>query len=107
MDDDVYLQSTPFRTNTTFRVNAAFPSDVTKKQKSNKVRFHDVRLVSKSHGNLPSREERTMDLAHVFERRRAIMDSAIIRILKKEREMSVDNIAVKVGLGSIPFSAVS
>ena len=37
-----------------------------------------------------------MDLAHVFERRRAIMDSAIVRILKQEKEMSVDNIAFMV-----------
>ena len=104
VDDDPYLQTTPFRTSTTFRVNSAFPSDIAKKQKSNKVRFHEVRLINKSHGNLPSREERTLDLAHVFERRRAIMDSAIIRILKREREMSMDNIAVKVGPGPIPSS---
>ena len=46
--------------------------------------------------NVSSREERTVDLAHVFERRRAIMDSAIVRILKQEKEMSVDNIAFMV-----------
>ena len=50
--------------------------------------------------NLSSREERTVDLAHVFERRRAIIDSAIVRILKQEKEMSVDNIAFMVG-GSV------
>lgn len=36
------------------------------------------------------------DLVHLFERRRAIIDSAIMRFLKKEKEMSLDNIANKV-----------
>ena len=36
------------------------------------------------------------DLAHLFERRRGIIDSAIMRFLKKEKEMSLDNIANKV-----------
>lgn len=40
--------------------------------------------------------DHTLDLAHVFERRRGIMDSAIMRLLKKEKEMSLDNIANKV-----------
>ena len=58
------------------------------------VRFRDVRLVNRNH--LPTLEDRTADLAHIFERRRAIMDSAIVRMLKREKEMSVDTIAVKV-----------
>ena len=95
-EEDSYLQTMPFKINTTFVVNPAFPADIARKQKSNKVRFHEVRLVNKSHMSIPSREERTVDLAHVFERRRAIMDSAIVRILKQEKEMSVDNIAVTV-----------
>ena len=45
---------------------------------------------------MPNHEDRAVGLAHVFERRRAIMDSAIVRLLKKEREMSVDNIAMQV-----------
>lgn len=61
-----------------------------------RVRFHDVRLVARGHASHPSREDRTIDLAHVFERRRAILDSAIVRILKKEKQMSMDNIAHRV-----------
>ena len=45
---------------------------------------------------MPNHEERAVGLAHVFERRRAIMDSSIVRLLKREKEMSVDNIAMQV-----------
>ena len=100
LEEDNYLQTTPFKINTTFLVNQDFSADIARKQKSNKVRFHDVRLVNRNQVNLSSREERTVDLAHVFERRRAIIDSAIVRILKQEKEMSVDNIAFMVG-GSV------
>ena len=99
-EEDNYLQTTPFKINTTFLVNQDFSADIARKQKSNKVRFHDVRLVNRNQVNVSSREERTVDLAHVFERRRAIIDSAIVRILKQEKEMSVDNIAFMVG-GSV------
>ena len=58
--------------------------------------MHNVQLVPRGHPTSPSRRDRAVDLAHVFERRRAVMDSAIVRILKKEKQMSVDNIAHKV-----------
>ncbi len=61
-----------------------------------RVRIYDVRLVTRGQCPTPSRTDRAVDLAHVFERRRAVMDSAIVRILKKEKQMSVDNIAHKV-----------
>ena len=64
-----------------------------------RVRFHDVRLAARGHASHPSRADRTIDLAHVFERRRAILDSAIVRILKKEKQMSMDNIAHRVSKG--------
>ena len=49
--------------------------------------------------HLPAnRQGRSVDLAHVFERRRAIIDASIIRILKKEKITSVDNIALKAWL---------
>ena len=44
---------------------------------------------------MPNHEARAVGLAHVFERRRAIMDSTIVRLLKRE-EVSVDNIAMQV-----------
>lgn len=61
-----------------------------------RVRVHNVQLVPRGQPTSPSRRDRAVDLAHVFERRRAVMDSAIVRILKKEKQMSVDNIAHKV-----------
>ena len=70
-------------------------------QKSHKVRIHDVRLISRGHpgsvGGGGAGEHRGADLLHIFERRRAIIDSAIVRILKREKEMSMDNMASKVG----------
>ncbi len=59
-----------------------------------RVRVQEVPLSSRS--NSSSRGDRAVNLAHVFERRRAIMDAAIVRIMKKEKQMSVDNIALKV-----------
>ena len=55
----------------------------------------DVQIVGRSRVKT---SDHTLDLAHVFERRRGIMDSAIMRLLKKEKEMSLDNIANKVGI---------
>ena len=50
-----------------------------------------------------SREGRSINFAHVFERRRSIIDAAIVRMMKRNKEMSVDNIAIKIikgcGLG--------
>ena len=58
-----------------------------------RVIVRDVQMVSRSRLQ-PS--DHALDLAHLFERRRAIIDSAIMRFLKKEKEMSLDNIANKV-----------
>lgn len=58
-----------------------------------RVIVRDVQMVSRSRLQL---SDHAHDLAHLFERRRAIIDSAIMRFLKKEKEMSLDNIANKV-----------
>lgn len=55
----------------------------------------DVHIVNRDHLKM---SDHTHDLTHLFERRRTIMDSAIIRYLKKEKEMSLDNIANKVNV---------
>ena len=57
-----------------------------------RVIVRDVRIVSRDRVKA---SDHTLDLAHLFERRRTIMDSAVIRHLKKEKEMSLDNIADK------------
>ena len=38
------------------------------------------------------------NLAHVFERRKAIIDTAIVRLLKKAKFMAIDAIAMQVKL---------
>ena len=60
-----------------------------------RVVVRDVQILSRSRMQSSGH---TLDLAHLFERRRAIIDSAIIRNLKREKEMSLDNIANKVKL---------
>lgn len=60
-----------------------------------RVIVRDVQVVNR---NRLKSSGHTLDLAHLFERRRAIMDSAIVRLLKKEKEMSLDDIANKVGI---------
>ena len=96
-EDDGYFPNTPFKPSTSFWVNERFAEEIARRHESNHFRFHDVRLVGKSLGQPgQSREERSIDLAHVFERRRAIIDSAIVRVLKKEKTLSVDTMAVKV-----------
>ena len=70
---------------------------------SPQVQFHAVKLVSRSFMSTVSREGRSVDLAHVFQRRRAIIDAAIVRTMKREKEMSVDNIAIKVGVVLIQY----
>ena len=46
-------------------------------------------------GNHSNKE---VDLAHLFERRRNIIDAAIVRILKRDREASMDTISNIVSL---------
>ena len=75
-------------------LNEDLSHDLTRHHSAALVRFQDIWLVSR--GAVPNHEERAVGLAHVFECRRAIMDSAIVRLLKREKEMSVDNIAMQV-----------
>ena len=49
-------------------------------------------MIGGDHGN------KQVDLSHLFERRRNIIDAAIVRILKRDREVSMDNIASIVSL---------
>ena len=59
-----------------------------------RVVVRDVQIVSR---NTLKGSDHTPDLTKLFDRRRAIIDSAIVRQLKKNKEMSLDNIANKVG----------
>ena len=45
-----------------------------------------------------SHSHKEVDLAHLFERRRNIIDAAIVRILKRDREVSMDTISNIVSL---------
>lgn len=96
LEEEGSLQGTPFKSSTTLKLNEGFGCSLIKVQSSGVVRFQDLQPVSRVVGDLPNQEERAVSLAHVFERRRAIIDSAIVRLLKKEKEMSVDNIAMQV-----------
>ena len=96
LEEEGSLQDTPFKPNTTLKLNEDFGRSLAKVRSSSVVRFQDLRLVTRIVGDVPDQEERAVSLAHVFERRRAIIDSAIVRLLKKEKEMSVDNIAMQV-----------
>ena len=49
--------------------------------------MHDAQTIIGNHSN------KQVDLAHLFERRRHIIDAAIVRILKRDREVSMDTIA--------------
>ena len=53
--------------------------------------MHDAHVTGVDHGN-----NKQVDLAHLFERRRNIIDAAIVRILKRDREASMDTIASMV-----------
>lgn len=55
------------------------------------VRFHDNRQVFHT-----SQDDRGVELAHVFERRCIIIDAAIVKMLKREKRMSIDNVVLKV-----------
>lgn len=71
-----------------FTLNYKFLSDVTKRHRSHCIWLHNARPTSGDHGN-----NKQVDLAHLFERRRNIIDAAIVRILKRDREVSMDTIA--------------
>ena len=49
--------------------------------------MHDARVTVGDHSN------KQVDLAHLFERRRNIIDAAVVRVLKRDREVSMDTIA--------------
>lgn len=83
-----HSSSGSFSPNTVFTLNHKFLTDVAKRHKSHCVWMHDAHVTDGDHGN-----NKQVDLAHLFERRRNIIDAAIVRILKRDREASMDNIA--------------
>ena len=91
------LQNTPFKPSSIFTVNDGFPLEVARKQASNQVAFHEVKMVNRNRSTRHTRAERIVDLAHILERRRTIMDAGIVRILKRDKEMTVNSLALKVG----------
>lgn len=60
----------------------------------NTVRIRTVHLVGASGEDSVGRR----NLAHVFERRKAIVDTAIVRLLKKEKSMTTDAIALQASM---------
>ena len=93
---DSALQNTPFKPSSVFTVNDGFQLEVAKKQSSNLVAFHEVKMVNRSRTAGHTRAERIVDLTHVLERRRTIMDAGIIRIMKMDKELAVNSLALKV-----------
>lgn len=79
--------SSLFSPSTVFTLNHKFLLDVAKRHRSHCIWLHDARMTVGDHGN------KQVDLAHLFERRRNIIDAAIVRILKRDREVSMDTIA--------------
>ena len=76
-----------------FALNHKFSSDVAKRHRSHCIWMHDAQVAIGNHSN------KQVDLSHLFERRRNIIDAAIVRILKRDREVSMDTIA---GIVSLP-----
>ena len=70
--------------------------EVARKQASNHVAFHEVKMINRSQVAGHSRAERIVDLAQILERRRTIMDAGIIRIMKRDKELAVNTLAIKV-----------
>jgi len=73
---------------TTFKLNHHFTSQVAKQ--------HNTQQCIWIHGNQKTvgyHSNRQVDLGHLFERRKNIMDVAIVRLLKRDREVSTDTIA--------------
>ena len=54
--------------------------------------MHNAQVAVGNHSN------KQVDLSHLFERRRNIIDAAVVRILKRDREVSMDTIAGIVSL---------
>lgn len=84
-----------FRRNAEFVLNEQFVREL-ESSESRSVRFGDVRVVG-----MNSRESsvRSKDIKEVLERRRGIIDAAIIKILKREKKKSLDSIASMVSGG--------
>ena len=82
-----HCPNVPFSPNTAFILNHKFLSEVAKQQRSHCIWLHDARVTVGNHRN------KEVDLAHLFERRRNIIDAAIVRILKRDREASMDTIS--------------
>ena len=72
--------------------------EIGRKQDTNIVQFHEVKMVNRKKGPGHTRAERILDLTHILERRRTIMDAGIIRIMKREKELAVNSLALKVQL---------
>ena len=101
-------KSSLFKRSTLFTLNPSFARTVCGMQSSSVVRFHDVKLITKEssagskllrlqpNASRGPEDLHCLDLAHVFERRRAIIDSSIVRMLKREKEMSVDCVVLLV-----------
>jgi len=70
---------------TIFKLNHQFTSKQHNPQQY--IWVHGAQKTTGYHTN------RQVDLAHLFERRRNIMDAAIVRLLKRDREVSTDTIA--------------
>lgn len=102
-DDDVTTatdsslpSNAPFKPSSVFTVNESFIMEVGRRQESNIVPFHEVKMINKKRGQGHTRAERIVDLTHVLERRRTIMDAGIIRIMKRDKELAVNSLAIKV-----------
>ncbi|CAI8007075.1 Cullin-9, partial [Geodia barretti] len=93
---DAPLPNTHFRPSSVFTINEAFPMEVGRSQESNIVLFHEVKKINRKKGPSHTRAERILDLTHILERRRTIMDAGIIRIMKKEKEIAVNSLAIKI-----------
>ena len=93
---DAPLPNTHFRPSSVFTINEAFPMEIGRSQESNIVLFHEVKKINRKKGPSHTRAERILDLTHILERRRTIMDAGIIRIMKREKEIAVNSLAIKV-----------
>lgn len=77
--------------NTSFKLNPQFTSQVAKQHNPQQcIWIHNGQYTTVHHSS------RQVDLAHLFERRRNIMDAAIVRLLKRDREVSTDAITTYV-----------
>lgn len=93
---DSSFLNTPFKPSSVFTVNENFQAETARKQTSTVVSFHEVKMVNRNKSAGHTRAERIVDLTHILERRRTIMDAGIIRIMKKDKELAVNSLALKV-----------